>query len=240
MERNFTETAPRAYSHERIPEMDKNLRLYLKKEIRNYTEINPEEIIAKIEGLSHENIINPKEELVVMLQPVFEERTHIFVNRLFGYQKRMCRDNGHCRRSGCYFKHTPVGLPMMEIDERPPFNSREERLMGSTKGLVEKQRRIIEILSKRTDVSPEVKSLIEQLRKLMCRGGRVSAPPPVTTRFIIRNRPDWMSDQHIYTYPGVTNVFENGVVECATRKDAETVFGMIDQIDKNSHPTWIE
>ncbi|KAI5189644.1 hypothetical protein NEMIN01_0597 [Nematocida minor] len=240
MERNFTETGA-GYPQERIPEMDKNLRFYLKKEIRNYTECNPEEIISKIEAMSHESLVNPKEELSMMLQPVFEDRTQMFVNRLFGYQKRLCRDNGHCRRLGCYFKHTPVGLPMMEIDEKPAFNPREERLMGNNKVALEKQRRIVEILSKRMDLPPDVKSLIEQLRRLMCRGKPMAVSPAhLSTRFVIENRQEWMTNEHLHTYPGVMNISEDGVIEFSSRQDAERVFNMICKIDKNSRPTWIE
>ncbi|KAH9386455.1 uncharacterized protein NEMAJ01_1351 [Nematocida major] len=242
MERNFIGDAPREYTQERIPEMDKNLRFYLKKEIRNYTDMHPDEIIAKIEAISQENIPNPREELQNMLQPELGERAQTFVNRLFGYQKRMCRDNGHCRRPGCYFKHTPVGLPMMEIDERPAFNPREERHLNTPKAIQDKQRRIVEILSKRADLPADVRSLIDQLRRLICRGRPMhsASGTEASTRFIINNRQDWMTNEHLHTYPGVVNVFENGVIECATRQDAERVFNIIYKIDKNSQPMWVE
>lgn len=240
MERNFAETgAP--YAQERIPEMDKNLRYYLKKEIRNYTDMNPEEIISKIEAMSHANLMQPREEMVNMLHPIFADRTQLFVNRLFGYQKRMCRDNGSCKRPGCYFKHTPIGLPMMEIDEKPSYSPREERMMGGTKGLIEKQRRIVDMLSKRTDLLPDARSLVEQLRRLMHRG-KIGGHElgSQSTRFIINNRQDWMTNQHLYTYPGVVNITEEGIIECASRPDAERVFKMIYKLDKDSNPTWID
>ncbi|KAI5165540.1 hypothetical protein NEIRO03_0467 [Nematocida sp. AWRm78] len=244
MDRNYAEgsgSAHTGYTPERIPDLDKNLRIYLKKEIRNYTDVNPEEIISKIEAVAHENIPNVKEHLASTLQPILQDRTQLFVNRLFGYQKRMCRDNGHCRRPGCYFKHSPVGLPMMEIDERPALSAREERFMGANKGAIEKQRRLIDILSRRTDLPSDVHSVIEQLRRLIYRGRPMPAQQQDTsTRFIINNRQDWMTTEHLHTYPGVVNVTENGIIECATRQDAERVFNMIYKIDKNSHPTWIE
>ncbi|KAI5160347.1 hypothetical protein NEAUS03_1101 [Nematocida ausubeli] len=243
MERNYAETsgsAPGGYTPERVPEMDKNLRIYLRKEIRNYTSENPDEIISKIELVSHE--ANPKEQLLNILQPVFEDRTQLFVNRLFGYQKRMCRDGAHCRRPGCYFKHPSVGLPMMEIDERPAISPREERFHGGApKAVLERQRKIIDLLSRRTDLPADAQSLIEQLRRLICRGPRGSqGTEHLSTRFIINNRQEWMTNEHLHTYPGVIRVSENGTVECATRPDAERVFNMIYKIDKNSHPTWIE
>lgn len=239
MERNFTETgAP--YSQERIPEIDKNLRYYLKKEIRNYTDINPEEIISKIEEMSHENILRPKEELANVLYPIFTDKTQLFVNRLFGYQKRMCRDNGHCKRPGCYFKHTPIGLPMMEIDENPSYSIREERAQGHTKGLIEKQRKIVDILSKRTDIPPDAKLLIEQLRRLLNRGKHMGGQENRSTRFIIANRQDWMTDEHLYTYPGVESITEDGVIKCITRQDAERVSNMIWKLEKTSDIRWID
>ncbi|KAI5184758.1 hypothetical protein NEHOM01_0360 [Nematocida homosporus] len=238
---------------EKIPMMDKNLRFYLRKEIKSYTPVNPDEIIDKIEEMSREDIPNPRMALMSTFEEIFQDKTLLFVNRLMGYQRRPCRDGANCRRLGCYFKHPPIDENMMEIDERPMHPRREERYSmaggedrhGGAKSLLDKQRRIVEILSKRLDLPDDVLGLIEQLKKLTGRIkpgmlGQVMADLNNTsTRFVISNRKGWMTREHLMTYPGVVCVGDDGVIECATRPDAEQVFDMISKIDYSAKPTWI-
>ncbi|KAI5188528.1 hypothetical protein NECID01_0141 [Nematocida sp. AWRm77] len=242
MENREYSTAPEERIPERIPEMDKNLRAYLRKEITNKSSANPEEIIAKIEELSRESLPNPRTALMSYMTPIFQENTSLFVNRLFGYKKRMCRDSPHCRRVGCYFRHENTDENMMEVEERRTYAP--DRHANSGKQLLEKQKRILGILSSRRDLPPDVLSLIDQLKKLTSRikpaqMAQEMASSTLSTRFVISDRKEWMTREHLATYPGVLNVTEEGVVECASRQDAERVVKMLSKIDYTAKPTWV-
>ncbi|KAI5172036.1 hypothetical protein NEFER03_1281 [Nematocida sp. LUAm3] len=240
-------------TQDKIPNMDKNLRAYLRKEIRSYTNINPDEIIEKIEEISRESVANPRAVLASVFEGVFGEKIMLFVNRLLGYQKRPCRNGAACHRLGCYYKHPPKDWDenMMVVEERPSFSRREqggpeERFGGGSRILLEKQKRLIEMLSKRVDLPPDVISLIDQLKKITQRirpGCFASGGAPEehsdSTRFLLTNRKEWMTRDHLSTYPGVMHVTDDGIMEFRNRGEAEEVFNLISRVDSNSNPKWI-
>lgn len=227
---------------EKIPEMDTNLRHYLRKEIPKFSNIDPDTVIGKIEEMSREHIPNTRIVLFNVFQPIFESNTQLFVGRLLGYRKRMCRDNGNCRRLGCYFNHESVDENMMEIDERQDFRAREDK-GGMLNALIDKQRRIIDILKKRRDLPQDLYPVFEQLKKTSLRMKtivqKMAEMGPRSTRFVIENKQEWMTREHLLTYPGVLSISDAGVIECVTRKDAERVIRMLCKGDHTVRPTWV-
>lgn len=239
------------YSQERIPQMDKNLRFYLRKELRGYGINNSEEIIRKIEELENEKPANPRETLIATFENVFNDKTILFVNRLMGYQKKMCRNGASCHRMGCYFKHPSTNENMMEIETESPVHRRENRYSSggderysNSKALLDKQRMLLDMLRKRSDIPPDVLSVIDQIKKITNRikPGALQQfiqNEPVSARFILSNRKEWMTQAHLSTYPGVISVSAEGIVECETPEAAENVAKIITKIDHTVRPTWI-
>jgi len=225
---------------ERIPVMEKNLRFYLRKELRKQPDVDCERVIEKIDNLSRENVENPRDALFGALGEDLKDSTAYFVDRVLKYQTRMCRDSPNCKRLGCYFKHeTGAGDGMLEIEERgrPPMS---ERASGGQKIMVDKQRRLIEILEQRRDLPEDVLGLVEQLKRTTSRinfsgAGRAGARESVredANKFVIKKAVPWITREHLITYPGVMGVYETLVVECAGRKEAEMVMAMLSKIDQ--------
>ncbi|OAG29713.1 hypothetical protein NEDG_00846 [Nematocida displodere] len=230
--------------NERIPEVDKNLRFYLRKEIPKLSSFSPDEVIDKLEELSRESHPDPRLVLTTTFEPVFQNNIGAFVGKLLGYQKRPCRDNGNCRRPGCYFSHQAVDENVMEVDERP-FHGREGReardpRKEQSRLLIDKQRRLIEILSQRSDLPEDLLPIVDQLHKITQRIRSPYHSAETKARFIINNRQKWMTNEHLSTYPGVLSISETGVIECASRQDAERVIRMICKGDSAAKPTFIQ
>lgn len=227
------------YPQDSIHPITPPFRAYLHNEIQKVTPVDPLVVISQIEEISHKGYHNPREYLYMSLEPLLQENTRLFISKLMNYKKKPCRDGPNCKRGpSCYFIHEHESYaPLPSVIKEPE----------SLRSLFEKQKRLFESLE-RKPLPMDLKSTIERLRKscIQVRGLVINKMRQGTndqdTRpkaFQITNRKEWMTDEHLRSYPGVLSISNDGVVECETRKDAERVMNMIKRGDYSVETMWV-
>jgi hypothetical protein len=225
-----------------IPAMTEEFRAYLRSELPKFTNEHPDAVICAIEELAMQNLPNPREAMIMALEPALGDMARYFVNRLAGYKKKPCRMGASCRRgASCFFSHERDGGEGGYSQWQRPEHMERER---SLRGLVDKQRKILDTME-RAGLSEDIQALVDRAKRMNAAmrayaTGRSPEMGERSLRFVIAKRKEWMTDEHLGTYPGVVRILHGGVVECGTREDAERIFNMIKQGDPSADLSWLE